>query len=226
MPDYAEITAIAADEDGGDRTLSPFSISFLNFACTFYAERRHVWENEGEPLNDAEWDTIQAGIAEAFYEVNNPVTLGIDLFTHSEATNVAGGGIAASTFTLIPFNTAHAQNAGNVAVSSGQFTIEPGRYLVNMWHTLRADAISREMCILTDLAGTGTFGVGRAGSFILNDQNTLHLTTLLNLPTQETLRFAAFSSDARVTDAFGQPANVIGYPEIYGEVVFTRLGDV
>lgn len=153
-------------------------------------------------------------------------TTGLDVFYDQVAQNMPGGGILANTPIEVFFGTADTDNDGHVTVGSGfEFTVQPGRYLVQAQHILRA-ASAAIMAMWMREAVSGT--IVRQGSHVnppTNVQGPLHVAAIIHPTVTTVYEFMARSSVARATDAFGVPANIAGFPENYGAVSFLRVGD-
>jgi len=69
---YPEIEALIEDETSRTVTLSAASVGLLTCVLTSM-QSRYSWRNEGQPLSDAEWDTVDAQIANAYVELMSGV---------------------------------------------------------------------------------------------------------------------------------------------------------
>lgn len=76
MPRYVDINALSDDERGGTRVLSPFSVALLNSTLEEYLLHRRNWETDTEKLPDADWDELDALLAQTFLEINMSANIG------------------------------------------------------------------------------------------------------------------------------------------------------
>lgn len=92
MPIYSETITQAADELGGLRRLSPFTVAALNNVFIEYLGEHFAWETRLNPLSQADIDDLDARLALLFLEVNiNPMLGAILPF----ATDVLPDGVLA-----------------------------------------------------------------------------------------------------------------------------------
>lgn len=149
----------------------------------------------------------------------------VDIFYDAKANNVAGGGITANVNTDIFFTTPSPENAGNVSVASQYFTVQPGLYIIEMNHVIRAAAafIATSFLHLQPSFTPVAFGV--VGSMPANAEYMLALRHVERVSAETVYAIACRSNVSRATDALGVPGNITGFPEVYGSVSFTRLGD-
>lgn len=76
MPTYADINTLSDNETGGTRVLSPFSVALLNSTLEEYLLHRRNWQTETEPISDADWDELDALLAQTFLELNLSANIG------------------------------------------------------------------------------------------------------------------------------------------------------
>lgn len=133
MWDYSGIVAQIARAVAGDRNLSPATL-VLCLSALSKMEWVGQWSNDGVALTAAQWDILEAQIAQAYLELITPSetqTMTVDEFYYIEdhGTDAVSntGGYAVKT---IPFNTDHSENAGNVSRSGSNFNPDAGLYLV------------------------------------------------------------------------------------------------
>lgn len=151
--------------------------------------------------------------------------IGVDVFFHVEAINVAGGGIVANTDTRFPFNVASSQQSGNVALAGNIFTIQPGTYLIEFEHILRNDVATRSKSWIAFEPTPTLLQEGLTYNSPALVQS-LHKAVYRHTFTAAVdIAFWVRSNDTRTTDAFGVAANFTGHGEAYGIAKFTRFGD-
>jgi len=66
--DYTETQSIIADDTSRTVTLSAASVGLLTCALTTMIER-YQWRDSGAELTDAQWDTVDAQISNAYVEL-------------------------------------------------------------------------------------------------------------------------------------------------------------
>jgi len=153
------------------------------------------------------------------------VTMQIDLFTHEVAQNVAGGGLTANTEATLLFPVSDANNIGNVSYAAGVFTPAVGLYKIDCWHVARAaSAVLQTLYFRHNTIGQ-IYKEGLHLNSPANVQGILRLAYLLNQTDGTAYRLCVMQNVTRATDALGFPVNYAGRPEVYGEVVFTRIGE-
>jgi len=76
MPIYGDVVAIADNEVGGMRQLSPFSIATLNAVLEEYLSLRSSWDRVPPELTEETWDVLEALMADLFLEVNTNAMIG------------------------------------------------------------------------------------------------------------------------------------------------------
>lgn len=153
------------------------------------------------------------------------VTMEVDIFSHQVAQDVDGGGIGANTKTYVPYNTSNALNVGNVTISANDFSVAPGKYLIECEHWVRADAAYGFICWLENSNSLAILAEGLHSTEPLNVHATARITTMLSFSETTLIGFMGQSTDARATDFFGLARNVAGHVEVYGFAKFTRLGE-
>lgn len=147
----------------------------------------------------------------------------LDIFSDEPTQGTAGGGITANTNTEIFFQDAHPDNAGNVVLDAPDFIVSPGTYFVEMTHLLRASSASLQICWLKQTSNSNIIQEGMHFNPPTNVQGVLQLKTILVVAEETSYTFMARSTVSRASDAFGEPANVTGHVEHYGQVSFMRL---
>jgi hypothetical protein len=184
------------------------------------------WEQTGQ----ATAEEMAAVMATMFFDYVESdceslgMTLLIDNFAHRVPQNSSGGGIAANTDTVIPFNDDSEALAGNVTLTASIFTVPPGVYLVDMYHTCFAGQGKVRAAYVDDIS-PNIFHEGLTMEQLASQNNILVLSGIFIRNVEVNLTFQARSTVARPTDFFGRPMNVTGRPETYGHVRFVRLSD-
>lgn len=147
----------------------------------------------------------------------------VDVFYHRLNQNTNGGGITANTETPIPFNTAGANNHGNVSLASNVFTLVPGLYRVEMRHKITPSSGYLNI-YSTDVPGSFLGDDNDMGWAIGTNLMLATVDRIVNAVVQTDIRFLIQHGTTVATTFFGAPKNRSGYLEMYGAAFFTRLG--
>jgi hypothetical protein len=148
----------------------------------------------------------------------------VDVFRHRENQGTNGGGITANTPTIIPFITPDPLNSGRVSLDeNNRFVIEPGFYKVRMWHNVNCGN-AKTKCWFEDTEGNTVIDGSGWGQLVENERR-LEFSGVLNSSSSLTAWCVALNSVTNGGNFFGVAFNTAGYDELYGEVVFERLGD-
>jgi len=153
------------------------------------------------------------------------VTMQVDIFNHSENPNVSGGGIVASTNTVVPYNSLAANNPNLVTLAANVFTVPAGRWLIDFWHVFHNDIGALQLCWIERISDGAIIQEGLHFSQPTNVNTVLRAVAQVLINADTDYRFVARANDTRATDAFGIPTNTGTHQEVYGQAVFTRIGD-
>jgi len=171
------------------------------------------------------WLQAWVGQSDAGSECVEPgVTTAVDVFYHRLNQGTAGGGITANTETKIPFNVAGEHNAGNVALATNQFTVQPGKYWIEMEHLCAASSTYLNVQIY--LQGGSAVNDYFQMTYLVG-QNIMRLAArrVIDIPIARDVEFRVLHGTTVATNFFGTPANRSGFLENYGWVSFLRIGD-
>jgi hypothetical protein len=150
------------------------------------------------------------------------------IYTHTVATNTAGGSTVATTWTTRPINTLQSSNGSFTAPSSNQITLETGKYLIQTAAVLYAQAIGdvarHRLFNVTDSAivGEPSHPVRHATAA----EGNVHVLCNYVEITSGTKNYAVqyYVNTARATNGLGFAANVAGVSETYLTMLIIRIG--
>jgi len=182
------------------------------------------WEQYGAVTPAAIAARMQQMFAETFVSACG-AEMQIDLGVHEVNQNTNGGGIVLATDTTIPFNTIGSLSHGNIVLGANIFTVQPGFYHVRMEHVIRLAGGANVFCWADTSDNPGAFHEGTRAVPAGGSPVMLTCEFLWNIDNEETCEFFARSSASQANTAFGNPMNIAGHNELYGQVKFARLSD-
>lgn len=143
------------------------------------------------------------------------------LLTEVQTPGTAGGTFTAGTWTTRSLNTETSDVGGIVTLSSNQFTLLPGNYMIKA--RAPANSVTGHRIRLYDLTANANRATGRSAYAASGNQTDAELSCFVSIAVNTTYRIDHYCNTTKTTDGLGLAVNIPGASERYAEVEIERL---
>ncbi len=174
-------------------------------------------------------DTTPGTVADAAHlgailkGMDNALLQGVIVLQDQKAQNTAGGSATSGSWETRTLNTKVIDSGNHCALSSNQFTLQPGRYVVYV--SAPANGVQSHQARLYNVSGSSVAAIGsNAHSWYAYIHTTLStILGFLDVSSVSTYRIEHRVTASRSNDGYGQPCNF--GTEAYTTVLLIRLGN-
>lgn len=179
-----------------------------------------------DPTTPNEGDIWYDGNQVKFYDGSDSVYLTNAEYANLQETQTSGtdgGGSSAATWNSRTINNEVIDSGGNVTVSSGQFTLTPGTYRIQV--SAPAVGVSRHRLRLRNITDSTTDAVGASAySGGVTAATPASLSTQITISASKTFEIQHYTESARAGNGLGEAAGD-GETEVYTVVELWKIAE-
>jgi len=143
------------------------------------------------------------------------------LIEHRLANNSNAGTATGGAWNLRPLNSLTIDTGGFCSLSSNQFTLQPGKYRVNIWSAANHIEFHKiRLYSVTDSDDGGRLG---SSQYVFGAQDVSELSCYLDIAIATTYQVEHWAQTTQSTYGLGQPVNN-GTDEIFCQVSIEKVG--